>query len=228
MPSLIDTYSRPSAAALAGHEGACRYISHTPGKALTLAEVKWIHGLGKTVVPNFEDAATRAQGGAGAGKTDGRFVVAELRKLRCPEGVCCYASVDYEVHSGAPLATAKAYFAAYTAQLHAAGYLSGAYGDYDLIRALLDSGLVDMAWQCAAWSYGKTDHRDRLLQDVYAKSYDVDQIENDYYGGWTPTGAQEAPVTEKQFIAWMTAWAKSAQGQTVLAAAVWDEELEPQ
>lgn len=80
--------------------------------------------------------------------------------------------------------------------MHAAGYLTGAYGCYDLIHALLDGGVVDLGWQCAAWSYGKLDPRAVLYQDQYKGSYDVDEIMAPFYGAWTPTGPQETAMTE--------------------------------
>jgi hypothetical protein len=180
---------------LAQYDGACRYISHDSGKCITASQVADIHGAGKSVVLNFEDSATNAQGGATAGRADAGFAVSVARSLHAPAGVAIYASVDYEVHSGAPLTVAEDYFAGWTPVVRAAGFLSGAYGDADLITALLQGGLIDLGWQTVAWSYGARvrDSRAALLQDQFTPGYDVDEITAAFYGGWMPSGAQTKP-----------------------------------
>lgn len=191
--SLIDTYGMPSDHALKGRDGACRYVSHDLAKTVTRGEVQHIHALGKNVVLNFEDSATGAKGGRPAGVADAEFSVRDLRTLGAPAGVAVYASVDYEVHSGLALANALDYAQGWTDTLHAAGYLAGLYGDYDLIvRAL---SIVDFGWQTAAWSFHKRDTKAVLYQDEFTQSFDVDELQSTYYGAWTPEGAQTMEVT---------------------------------
>lgn len=193
MAFLVDTYGAPTDAELKqpGCLGATRYISHQADKTLTAAQVRHIHGLGKLIVPNFEDAASNAQAGRGQGVADGQFTVAELVGLHCPKGVAPYASADYETHPGwGTWHETLQYFRGWTSALHAAGYRSGAYGNYDLIKALLDAGIVDYGWQAVAWSYGHEDPRAVLLQDKYLGSYDVDEQRAKDLGAWTPTGPQ--------------------------------------
>lgn len=195
---LIDTYGMPSDSELhmSGCVGASRYVSHSSGKNVTVAQVKHIHGLGKLVQLNFEDTATNAKGGKNQGSQDAAFVLGELKALGAPKGVAVYFSVDFEVHTGQTLmSTVLDYFRPIQAALHAAGYKAGAYGDADVITALLAAKLIDFGWQTVAWSYGKRNPDAVLLQDVFTNAYDKDEILHPYIGAWTPTGAQQPPTS---------------------------------
>lgn len=231
MRSLIDTYGMPSQAELVGHDGACRYISHESGKSVTAAQVKQLHAWGKNVVLNFEDSATNAQGGHGQGVADAQFAVAVAKQVGAPAGVGIPASVDYEVHAGTgAMFTVVAYFEGWTPILRAAGYLSGAYGTYDVVKTLLDGAHIDLAWQTSAWSYGNRDPRAVLFQDQYTNAFDVDEIEHPFYGAWTPAGAQPqgdddlTPIQAQQLAdihAWLiggTARGQKNEGSTIAAS----------
>lgn len=193
MASLIDTYAMPPVALLKRYDGACRYISHNTAKTLKLSQVKTIHGLKKVIVPNFEDLNSNAKGGAEQGRKDATFVVSELLALRCPKGVACYFSVDFQVLISAETDEVVAYFRAIEPIMRAAGYLIGAYGDYDVIKKLLSLHIIDFAWQTAAWSDGERYRGAVLYQDVFTRAYDVDELQATYYGGWTYKGAQTPP-----------------------------------
>lgn len=196
MSALIDTYGEPSASLLSGYSGCCRYISHQAGKSIDAGQVRRIHAQGKTIVLNFEDNQSNPKGGEGQGHTDATFAAGVARALGAPQGVAIYFSVDFEVHGGSLLTTVGDYFRGVLPVMRAAGYLVGAYGDKDLITALLNAKLIDLAWQTVAWSYGAVESRDRLLQDVFTQGYDRDEIKNPFYGGWTPTGAQPNPLED--------------------------------
>lgn len=202
MAALIDTYSMPPDWLLQKYDGASRYISHDSGKCITAGQAQHIHALGKVVSLNFEDSATNAQGGSGQGQNDAHFAVAVARQIGAPAGVAIYASVDYEIHGGPALTTATNYFRGWTPILHSAGYLSGAYGDADLISGLLRAGVIDLGWVTVAWSYGARvrDPRACLLQDQFTPGYDVDEETAAFYGGWTSHGPQETPNNTKDWF----------------------------
>jgi hypothetical protein len=229
MAALIDTYSMPPMSLLAQYAGACRYISHDSSKCITSGQVHAIHGAGKTVVLNFEDAATNAQGGTQQGAADARFAVTVARTLAAPAGCCIYYSVDFEATSS-QMPTVQAYFRAIRGVHAGTGYLVGAYGDATVITALLQAGVIDLGWQTVAWSYGARvrDPRAALLQDQFNGSYDVDEITNPYYGGWTPHGpqtnprqtAEEPDMTPAQAQQLADALTAARQAQATAAAAL--------
>lgn len=199
MTYLIDTYGMPSDSELrmAGCVGASRYIAHDSGKHVTSAQVRHIHALGKTVSLNFEDSAGNAKGGTRQGRTDATFTVDTARSLGAPHGVGLFFSVDYEAHTGqSAMGVILNYFRGVAPIARKAGYLVGAYGDKDVIAALLNAKLIDLGWQTAAWSYGARDARAVLFQDRFTQGYDVNEIEHPFYGGWTPHGAQTNPTED--------------------------------
>lgn len=202
MTQLIDTYGEPSPALLSHYAGAMRYVSHQAGKSIDRGQVERIHAQGKNIVLNFEDSQSNPKGGYDQGRTDAEFCVGVAHQIGAPAGIAIYYSVDFEVHGGPLLATVEAYFRGVASIMRPAGYLIGAYGDKDLLTALLDHKLIDFAWLTTAWSYGAKDARAVLYQDQFHSGFDVDEVEHPYYGAWTPTGPQEeyVPLTDADVV----------------------------
>lgn len=197
MSSLVDTYAMPSNGLLASHDGACRYIAHNQGKCVTAAQVAHIHGLGKNVVLNFEDEPTNAKGGAEQGSKDAEFALGISHEIGAPQGVVIFYSVDYEATAG-QLATIVDYFRGVKAEHAGTGILVGAYGDNLVVGHLLGAGVIDLGWQTASWSGTSRDRDVRavLYQDHFTAGYDVDEIEQPFYGAWTPSGPQPNPTED--------------------------------
>lgn len=197
MNYLVDAYSGGTDAELCepGCLGSSEYVSRNTAKCVTTAKVQHVHSLGKWVSLNFEDAATNAKGGASQGAADGEFFVSVASgQLRAPRGVAGYASVDFEATTAQITDDVCPYFSTWTPKLHAAGFLSGAYGDYDVGVALLKARLIDLFWQTVAWSDGKRVVNAVLLQDTFTNGYDKDELLQSFIGAWTPSGPQKRPT----------------------------------
>jgi Domain of unknown function (DUF1906) len=103
------------------------------------------------LITAWEITPTAGQGGAAAGAADAATALACAARDRQPKGTAIYAAIDFEPE-GAQLTEVVAYAKAWTAGLHAGGYLSGLYGGIGTIQAV--RGSVDKLWQCYAWSSG--------------------------------------------------------------------------
>lgn len=149
-----------------------RYFSYDPTKNLHAAEYRFLNQLGIHVDVAWETTATRARAGEGAGRADA--LEAEVQRARCgmPEAQPIYFAVDYEARPE----EIEAYFRAIHNTIGLAR--TGAYGSYDVIKALFDAGLISHGWQTYAWSHGKWDPRARLRQ--YSNGHVLAGVSCDY------------------------------------------------
>lgn len=198
------SWGRPSVAALkaAGASFVCRYVyPHTQspgGKNLTKAEANTYLGGGLKVVSNYESHASRALEGFNAGAADA--VEADAQHRACGGGSTdpIIFSVDVDVTNSAQMTAVGQYFRGVISKLGLAR--TGAYGEYEVIRYLLNNKLIRYAWQTYAWSHGLYDERTQLSQDknglkVGGADVDYDTAHAADYGQWGKRGATTPPVT---------------------------------
>lgn len=137
-----------------GYSFAGRYcVPQDRAKALTLAEVKAIHGAGLGILLCWELTAARAQSGAAVGKADGAAAAECARKLGAPKETILYMAVDYDAPEK-DYGSIAAYLHAAGEAAGGAGYRIGVYGHYGVIEAMHRRGVCAGYWQCVAWSYG--------------------------------------------------------------------------
>lgn len=156
VPSLAADYSfaRPSVSALQPDDGVLRYVSHEPGKNLTVAEAKTLRAAGKWIALVFEDGAQRALDGAAAGKADAEFANQQADALGYPKDAVIFYAVDFDATPG----QVTAYFDG--AKSVPGGRPVGAYGSIKITGIKLAS----YNWQTSAWSGGAVDGSANLYQ----------------------------------------------------------------
>lgn len=189
---------RPSMAALNadGITFVCRYLfpASMGVKGLTLAEAQTISNAGISIVCNYENYPDGMLGGAAQGKTDANIVLTQLSSCQVPANMSplrpVYFSADWQE---APSQTSSilAYLTAAAGVLRPNGYDVGVYGDYDVVKAVLDAGFK-WAWQTLGWSSGRWDPRAQIRQ-VAVDSYNGSNADTDTsmtvdFGQWTLGG----------------------------------------
>lgn len=199
------SWGRPGVAALRGVGAGfvVRYVfphtQATGGKNLTKTEASSYLSGGLKVVSNFESHASRALAGFAAGAADA--VEADAQHRACGGGANdpIYFSVDVDITSSSQMAAVGQYFKGVTSKLGLSR--TGAYGEYEVIKYLLDHKLIKYAWQAYAWSHGLYDERSQLAQDknglkVGGAEVDYDTAHAADYGQWGIShGATTPPVT---------------------------------
>lgn len=185
---------RPGGAALraAGKGFACRYLSHTASKNLTLGEATDLaaHDVSSVVV--WETTASRAAASRAAGASDAAEAAAQAKSCGQPTDRPLYFAVDWDANP----TLVVPYFQGVASVIGLDR--TGAYGSFKVIKYLLDHGLIRWAWQTAAWSGGQWDSRAHIRQ--YAKTTmingvacDLDTAMQADFGQWTPG---HSPITE--------------------------------
>lgn len=175
----------PSARALrsAGVTFVARYLAPMPnGKVLRRQELRALHAMGIPVVTVWESTADRTQGGFAAGKEDAERALKELHDLGAPAHAVVFFAVDEEA-----LRVPVDYFKGAKSVLGVSR--TGVYADFKIVRALLDHGLCQFAWQTYAWSGGAWDHRAQLRQfsndhTIGGVGCDFDRAIHPNFGQW--------------------------------------------
>lgn len=199
---IDESFSVADAAALAkaGVRVAMRYLSHTPAKNWTAAQIKAHHRAGIGVIFGWETTANRALNGGAAGKADGREAAGQANALFGAVGyrpagkVAVYLAVDFDASSGQHPAIG-AYLAAARDELHAAGFLCGVYANADVVDWSHKAGLTDVEWQTYAWSGGRLSPEADFYQWLNGQhlggaEVDFDQIIHEStLGAWWPPGS---------------------------------------
>jgi hypothetical protein len=182
----------------AGKHFACRYVyphSQAPKtKNLTRAEASALHAQGIEVISNYESYAGRSGDGYAAGQADARAGDQQHKECGAPGNRPIFFSVDFDTTS-ADYARIDAYFKGAASVLGVSRV--GAYGEYDLMKHLIDHGLLGKsdsagkfyAWQTYAWSGGKYDERCCCAQDkngvkLGSGTVDLDSAHCADYGQW--------------------------------------------
>lgn len=161
-----------------GYVGIGRYL-HT----LTRQEIDLYTGLGFGVFLVYEMNPSAAAGGAPAGVSDGRTAVAQAKALGAPAGAPIYLATDTDPASlpGGP-AGAVPYYAAASAQIRPAGFLTGAYLGAAAVNECLKAHAIDRTFIPAAtsWADGSQPLRTDILQGYPSISYvTIDGVECD-------------------------------------------------
>jgi len=205
-PDALDqswSFADPATCARLGIKLVSMYLSHDESKNSTPFRVKAYHRAGIAVQHNWESTARRALEGFDAGVADGEVARAQLNSI--------IAGVGYRPHNKLAIAFSvdvdttpadyphiDAYFHGVRTALQGV-YLTGAYGEADVIEHLHTTGLTDMEWQTIAWSNGRVSpeadlYQFRLDQTFAGASVDFNKIiHGSLLGAWWPPGV-EAPL----------------------------------
>ena len=196
MKQLLDfSYARPGAKAIkkAGYVGVLRYLSYTPGKNLSAAEIAEYHadGLGIGVV--WETTDNRVLSGHAGGKADASESVSQLNKLGMPI-IPIYFAVDFAA-SEAQMATIDDYLAG-CAEAIGKEWV-GVYGSFSVIEHCATYQSAKWFWQTMAWSKGKVSKHNHIIQDladpgIPSTDHNIAPV-NDW-GGWYPE--PEKPIEQ--------------------------------
>lgn len=149
----------------AGVAFVCRYLSEvnsfTKVKLLTPAEAQTLSQAGIAIVSNFEWYANRALEGAASGRFDAQIAAAQHTACRGTAGRPIYFSVDFDAQPAQMPAIIE-----YCHGIAAVIGLSrtGAYGSYEVIKALFDAHAISWGWQTYAWSAGQWEPRAHIQQ----------------------------------------------------------------
>jgi len=168
----------------AGFDFVCRYVSNTPSKNLTAAEVQDLQANGLQIVIVWESSAKIALKGAAAGSTDADLAIQQAANLNFPAENPIYFACDFELLHGKAV---TAYFDGIAEKMPFAQI--GAYGSYALVKYLFDNGLISYGWQTSAWSNKVWDSRIHIKQVSYnyvlkGVNCDVNESVQDDFGQW--------------------------------------------
>lgn len=143
----------------------CRYLSWLPNsKCINAAEYAQLSAQGFEIALNWEFQAKDCLGGAASGKLHANEAVKQARAVGYPAGSTIYFSADFDA-TEAQQPVINAYLAAARVILKAAGYRTGVYGGFYVVKRAFDAGVIDDGWQTYAWSGGQWDVRAAIHQD---------------------------------------------------------------
>ncbi len=170
----------------------CRYVVPNNSKSLSLDEARYLIGLGKAIVSNYEgDGHYEILAGYASGQRCAWEALSQHRACGGPNGCAIYFSVDFDAYVG----ECASFFQGVRSVLDAEGFSTGAYGSYAVIKGLFDDGLIGFGWQTYAWSGGAWDGRAQLRQYLNGAQYDHDEAMVSDFGQWGASlGIASAPV----------------------------------
>lgn len=166
----------------AGIEFVCRYLvpEKYKWKRLTKTEADAISNAGLNIISVFESSASRAAGGAAAGKADGITALSEAKIVGQPEGSAIYFAVDYDAKAIDHKAI-EDYLKAAAKELP--GYHVGVYGSYSVCLTMFNLG-IKYLWQTYAWSGGKFTNHANIYQHKNGQSVAGVTVDlNNSFGG---------------------------------------------
>jgi hypothetical protein len=144
----------------AGIKFAMRYISHDPGKDLTLAEKDQLFRRGINVGLVFESTAGRAKTGRSGGRQDAMYANARVKALGL-DGIPIYFAVDFDAtESQKPIIADYLSGAAAVIGKHRVGV----YGGYHVVKYMYDKNVCEWFWQTYAWSGGLVHPKAHIYQ----------------------------------------------------------------
>lgn len=193
---LVDRYTPPTdlAVQLAGVTAASLYVSYTDGKNAQPSDVRTLESRNRAASFNFEQSSTWALGGATQAAQDAPYFMGRMAVCGV-HGNAGIASYDYAYLPSRWHATLT-YATEWAARLRARGFWAGGYGDYQTVSRLWAAGVLDVAWQTAAWSDGDRFAQAALYQHVFTNGYDLSDI-NGNFRGWTKAGPMFNPSKPK-------------------------------
>jgi Domain of unknown function (DUF1906) len=157
------SYDHPTTAQLkaAGKVFACRYLTGSGAKRLTLTEVQDLVSGGISLVANFESTAGFLLGGYDVGRSVAKTAWAAAMSLGMPDNRPIYYSLDlnatYDQYKVAR-ETLKG-----TASVHGVDN-NGMYGGLVQVQWAHEDGVAPWVWQTYAWSYGQLYDKANLYQ----------------------------------------------------------------
>jgi len=167
------SWGRPSLSTVVsqGYRFVIRYLSYDQtGKNITAAERDQILSAGLELMVHWQWRGGDSQwqemrtDPRGIGRRHAQDAVAQARAIGYPTGCDLPFSVDFDPRPSGRLPVVLEYLRGASEVTRAAGYRMGVYGGYSTVKAALDAGIVDMAWQTYAWSDGQWDPRAVLRQ----------------------------------------------------------------
>lgn len=146
-----------------GFSFVMRYLSHSPDKNLTKDELKDLISSGLQVGVVWETTVHRPLEGEQAGIDDANSALSMLNSLGVSGTIYFACDDDFNPNQFRDIGS---YFSGVLQVLSKDQV--GIYGGYNIVKYILDQGLVDYAWQTYAWSHGQWDTRAQLRQiDIY-------------------------------------------------------------
>lgn len=211
----IDCTTSPPVADLraAGVTFVCRYLSEvnslTQVKLLMLEEAKTLSQASIAIVSNYEWYANRALEGSASGVTDAQIAASQHAACGGPADKPIYFSVDFDA-TAIQIPAIIDYFKKGVASVIGLAR-TGAYGPYQVIKALFDAGAITWGWQTYAWSGGVWEPRAHIQQ--YQNGIMMAGISVDYnrsmksdFGQWLQGGSVQTYTTQSgDFSAFFTA-----------------------
>lgn len=197
--TVLTPYARQIAGAGFSHAG--RYL-----KSLTVGEIKALHDAGIGVWLIYETTATRALGGAQAGREDAVRASAQAGILGAPAGATIFAAVDTDVSPGQIRAVAD-YLTEFDRGLTLGR--AGAYGCGNALISVPKGAIIPWLAGAAGWqgsraydaagewalkqgpqiNAGRTGRWADLDWPALPFPYDPDLIARPDFGAWLPAGA---------------------------------------
>jgi hypothetical protein len=195
------SYSHPTVDALvaAGKRFACRYLSTTPGKALTIGEARTLHDAGLSIVLNYEHNEQDALGGYAAGAGNASLAEGIRRAIQAPDDSVIYFSVDMLLtHEQWPALIE--YFRGVADVI--GPHRTGVYGGIDTCNVVYSTGYADWVWQTYAWSHGvwrSGNHIEQYRNGVPlgGGSVDLNRALTAHYGQWAPGGETDMDLADQ-------------------------------
>lgn len=227
MAQVLDySAGKPGALAIvrAGYKGAVRYIG-LPGRTKDTDRAEYEdfsrNGIGMALV--FEEAAGNWSRGRSQGVIDGRRARDHANAIGFPADRPIYMAVDQDVVAAGQFAAMLDYLRGASESLGGT-YVTGVYGEADVIDRARDARVAAWFWQTKAWSRGRVTSAHLLqligtvnvggigcdINDVLATDWGQHNARSDmepntpigqYY--WVPAG--QPPVRRDAGEAWANA-----------------------
>jgi hypothetical protein len=182
----------------AGYVGAVRYIGFPDRpKCTTSWELADFtnQGLGMALV--FENSTTDWRGGYAGGQASGRRARDHANSIGFPADRPIYMAVDQDVVTPGDFNVMTEYLRGAGSSLGGA-YVTGVYGEADVIDRARDAGVATWFWQTVAWSRGRRTaaHLFQHVGTVYVGGVacDVNDVLADDWG--QHTGGGDMPLNQ--------------------------------
>ena len=188
----------------AGIEAVCRYLSNNAAKNLSIIEARLLSDAGINIVLVWEAAGDRYDSFTETqGIIDAQRAVAQAKTLGAPPRAAIYFAVDFDATDAQIGQGITGYMKRVAGIMSPSGYRLGVYGNGAVCKAMLDTGIADLAW---VWGAGGTNGTAAFVASgrwairqhptirEFGVSVDPDDVQGDY-GGWRlPSAGQVYPA----------------------------------
>jgi hypothetical protein len=179
-----------------GVQFVCRYLSYdTTGKNIDAAEYTHLHGLGISVVLNWEYNTQAPKSGYSQGVSDATKAESLRQSIGAPANAPIYFSVDFDASPGDQTAIDQYLAGAASVIGHSR---VGVYGSYYVVERCYASGSASWFWQTYAWSGGSISshaHIHQFNNGIQSGNADEDHALKPEYGQIKPDGTVGSPTT---------------------------------